>query len=373
MPTHWTRDLGADRKKLEHWLTRQLPEAEGLRISELVSPQGSGFSNETLLFDADYSVDGEAKHQKLVVRIEPMGYRVFPEYDLGLQYRTMQLLGPTAVPVPRTIGIEEDAELLGGAFYVMAQVQGRVPSDQPPYHQGGWLTEATPSERAAIWWGGVESLAQIHQLDHPALGFDFLDKPELGKTGLDQQMAYYRKFFDWAARGREQPIGEAAWEWMQANRPRERADALLWGDARIGNIIFDGTRPAAVLDWEMVTHGPPEADLGWMIFLDRHHSEGIGTPRLEGFPGYPETVARYEALSGRAVHDLHFYQVWAGFRFSAVMIRIAQQLVEYEIMDEAAGAEFERNNTVTRLLAAILEIAPPGEDSTNFGNQEKKP
>ena len=81
---------------------------------------------------------------------------------------------------------------------------------------------------------------------------------------------------------------------------------LLWGDARIGNIIFDGTRPAAVLDWEMVTLGSPEMDLAWSIFLDRHHSEGMGLPRLEGFPSYEETVERYEALTGFEVQDLHY-------------------------------------------------------------------
>ena len=55
-----------------------------------------------------------------------------------------------------------------------------------------------------------------------------------------------------------------------------------------------------------------------------------------------------------------YYQVFAGFRFSVIMMRLAQQMVEYSVMDEEAGRNFELNNTVTRLLAKLLELPPPG-------------
>jgi len=355
MPTMWQRDLDADRTKLTSWLQRQLPRATDVTITDLVAPQTSGFSNETLLFDLTYSENGRTHRRPLVVRIEPMGEKVFPEYDLGLQFRTMQMLAATDVPVPRVYWIEErDRSVLGGAFYVMGQVRGRVPTDQPPYHAGGWMTEASPAERAAIWWGGVETLAKIHRLDYRALGFEFLEHPELGKTPLDWQIAYYRRYLIWAARGRPQPTAERALDWLLRHQPSDEPTVLSWGDARIGNIIFDGTTPAAVLDWEMVTLGSPEMDLGWSIFLDRHHSEGLEVPRLEGFPSYEETVARYETLTGHRVRYLHYYQVFAGFRFAVIMARIAQQMVIYGVMDEAGGREFEINNTVTRLLDKLL-------------------
>ena len=73
-----------------------------------------------------------------------------------------------------------------------------------------------------------------------------------------------------------------------------------------------------------------------------------------------ETIAHYEARSGHTVRHLHFYQVFAGFRFAVIMVRLAQQMVHYELMDEATGREFEHNNTVTRLLAKLLELPPPG-------------
>jgi aminoglycoside phosphotransferase (APT) family kinase protein len=360
MPTMWQRDLDADRAALPAWLQQQLPDATDLRVSDLIAPQSSGFSNETLLFDLEYRRAGQSERHPLVVRIEPIGFQVFPEYDLGLQFRTMQILAQTAVPVPRMYWIETaNRDLLGGAFYVMGQVRGRVPTDNPPYHAGGWMTEVAPAERAAIWWAGVETLATIHRLDYQALGFDFLAKPELGATPVDWQLAYYTRYLAWAGRSLPHPTIEAAFGWLARHKPSGEPVRLSWGDARIGNMIFDGTRTAAVLDWEMVTLGSPEMDLGWSIFLDRHHSEGLGVPRLEGFPSYEATVERYQALTGHTVRHLHYYQVLSGFRFAVIMLRIAQQMVTYGGMDEAGGRAFELDNTVTRLLAKILDLPAP--------------
>ena len=100
MPTMWQRDLDADRVNLTAWLQKQLPDATDVRVSDLVAPQSSGFSNDTLLFDLEYTRDGHAEREPLVVRIEPTGFQVFPEYDLTLQYRTMQRLAASPIPVP---------------------------------------------------------------------------------------------------------------------------------------------------------------------------------------------------------------------------------------------------------------------------------
>jgi aminoglycoside phosphotransferase (APT) family kinase protein len=361
MPTPWQRDLAADRERLGRWLAARIPDAEELRLSELRAPQSSGFSNDTLLFEVEYRRGGRAQREALVARVQPTGYQVFPEYDMALQFRALELLAPTDVPVPRARWLEpSDASVLGAPFYVMDQVPGRVPPDNPPYHVAGWVTEISPEERAALWWGGIECMARIHRLDWRAAGFGFLDRPGRGASALDQQLAYYDDYLRWAACGREQPTVEAARAWLLRNRPEGEPTVLSWGDARIGNILFDGTKPVAVLDWEMIGIGSPEMDLAWQIFLDRHHSAGIDQPRLAGFPSYEETVERYQALTGFAVRHLHYYEVFAGFRFGVIMLRLAQQLHEYGLLDEAAARAFERNNTVTRLLARLLDLPAPG-------------
>lgn len=360
MPTAWERDLETAREGLTRWLRGKLPNATEVEVSGLVAPQSSGFSNETLLFDLTWTEAGRHRTASLVARIAPTGFAVFPEYDLRLQYECMRLLAPAGIPVPRVYWLEtEDESVFGAKFYVMGRVDGRVPSDSPPYPLDGWLKELAPESQARIWWGGIESMARVHSLDWRALGLGFLDRPELGRTGLEQQMRYWERYMRWVARGRPQPTIEAAWEWLVRNQPADESDSLVWGDARIGNIIFaaDATEPLAVLDWEMATHGNGEQDLAWAIFVDRHHSEGLGVPKLPGFPSYEETISRYEELSGRAARLQEFYGVFAGYRFAVIMSRIAQQMVHYGVLP--ADSKFETDNMVTRLLAKDLGLAAP--------------
>ena len=360
MPTAWERDLVAARQKLAGWLARALPRATELELSQLSAPQASGFSNETLLFDLAWREDGGRRKESLVARIQPTGFAVFPDYDMRVQYDSMRLLAKAGIPVPRVLWLEPgDTSVFGAPFYVMAKVEGRAATDRPLYTAEGWLKELPPADQARVWWGGIESMAAIHNLDWRALGFGFVDKPELGRTGLEQQLAYYERYLRWTARGKPQPIAEAAFAWLQRNKPVDEPDSLVWGDARIGNILFEpgGTRVAAVLDWEMVTHGNGEEDLAWAIFLDRHHSEGVGLPRLPGFPSYADTIARYEELTGRKTRWQKFYSVFAGFRFAVIMSRIAQQMVHYGVMP--ADSTFETNNTVTQLLAKDLGLPAP--------------
>ncbi len=355
MPIPQQRDPEETRTKLARWLQSQMPGASALEITGLTPPAATGFSNDTLLFDAAWDQDGQRREQGFVARIKPSGYAVFPEYDLRLQYNVMQILAQKSdVPVPKMYWFEDDESVLGAPFYVMGKVEGQIPGDNPPYHVAGWVTEITPQDRAEFWWNALDAMARIHKLDWQKLGFDFLERPQLGPPGLVQQMRYYDDYFRWAARGKAQPITEKAWEWLKANLPDDQPVSLCWGDARIGNMIFRDNKVQAVLDWEMVTLGDPQQDLAWWLFLDKHHSEGLGTPRLEGFPTHAATIARYEELMQRQLRHMKFYEVFAGFRFAVVMMRVAQMMISYEVLPP--DSDLETNNIVTQLLAKILGL-----------------
>ena len=167
MPTAWQRDLVAARAALEGWLRGKLQHAQGLEVSELTAPQASGFSNETLLFDLGYFEGGQRRSESLVVRIEPTGFQVFPEYDMRAQFECMRLLARVGVPVPAMRWLEaEDRSVLGAAFYVMARVAGRAAADRPLYTMEGWLKEATPAEQAH----GLELCAHVVLGEHLVAG-----------------------------------------------------------------------------------------------------------------------------------------------------------------------------------------------------------
>jgi aminoglycoside phosphotransferase (APT) family kinase protein len=349
------RDLELAATNLKAYFARVLPDARDIRVENLTSP-GMGFSNETLLLDLAYTQDGREHDEKLVVRVKPKAM-VFPEYDLRRQYTVMQLLAPTGLPVPRMRWFEDSGDALGASFYVMDRIDGVVPPDHPTYNVAGCCVDMTPASRRALCLDGIDKLAQIHGLDWQQLGFGFLARPDLGATALAQQLEYYRRYLEWAAAGRPQPTVEASFAWLLANQPQDEPTALCWGDSRIGNMIFADDRCVAVLDWEMVTLGNPEQDLGWWLFLDWHHSDAVGVARLEGFPSRDETIARYEARTGRPVRHLHYYEVFAAFRFAVVMIRIAQLVRDAGL---PTPDDFATNNTCTQGLARLLYLPPPG-------------
>jgi aminoglycoside phosphotransferase (APT) family kinase protein len=148
-------------------------------------------------------------------------------------------------------------------------------------------------------------------------------------------------------------------EWIRANAPEADPEiTVCWGDARINNQLFGADyRLAAVLDWEMVTLADPMMDLGWWLFLDIYFHEAQGAPRMEGFPTREEMVARYEQVSGRAARDLDFYKVFAGLRFTVVMMRIARLMVEFEVMSPDDADAMAANNPVINATAELLGLS----------------
>ena len=319
-----TRDFVKTREQLTGWLAHQLPPGAEPSLSALEIPQGAGHSNETVLFETSWRERGETRTQRFVARIRPTGRGVFPEYDMRLQYRCMEVLGRrTAIPVPRVLWFEEDARVLGQPFYVMERVDGLVPSDNPPFAVMGWLADATPDEQARLWRSSLDVLAQLHALDWRGIGLEFLDRPQYGPTGFDQQLGFYAEYLEWAKAGTEQPLLDDTFAWLRRKKPADLgAPCLTWGDARISNMMYRDFTPVAVLDWEMACVGAPEVDLAWFWYICWFLTGGLGIANLPGFPDRDGTAAMYEASARRPARNLDYFEMWAAFRFGVVMVAI---------------------------------------------------
>lgn len=355
MPIPAQRDLTVARQSIQRWLASRRPEAKDLVVSELTAPGATGFSNETLLFDVTWRDAGTTRAESLVLRVKPTGYRVFLEDDFELQYQTLAELGARGVPVPRVRELESDPEVLGAPFFLMDRVQGEAPGDNPPYNAEGFVKDMNPADRHRLWSSAMDALTRVHRESLKG-GFDFLSKAHRGPTGLEQQLDYYRESLEWGSAGRAQPVAEAAWEWLVGHVPHEKPTALSWGDARIANMLFAGTECRAVLDWEMLSLGGPEMDLGWWLFLDRFSSEGYGLARLEGLGSRQETIDLWQEGTGLKASDLEFYEIFAGLRFAVVMMRLAQM---FQLWELPVDPDMETNNPVTQLLARMMDIEPP--------------
>jgi aminoglycoside phosphotransferase (APT) family kinase protein len=177
-------------------------------------------------------------------------------------------------------------------------------------------------------------LAGLHRIAEPATAFPAL-RPPGGTDSLrwhaDQQRDYYR----WALAGDgiRVPIIERSLDWLAGHWPRDRGpDVLSWGDSRIGNIIYQGFEPAAVLDWEMAALGPRELDVSWFIFLHRFFqdiAQFFGLPGLPGFLRRSEVERCYQELTGYQLRDMDFYLTYAALRHAIVMARIKRRMIHF--------------------------------------------
>ncbi len=347
------RDLQDTQLRLQRWLTAHLPGSSDLRVANLTSPSVTGFSSDTLLFDLEWVESGQPRRDALVIRLEPRGFNVFPSYDVGIQYRVMKALAATDVPVPEMLWYEPDATYLGARFYVMRRLQGWVPSDNPPYNVSGRLLEMSESERSQVWWSALESMARVHLVDWQKLDLGFLRRTETGVTAIDRHLHYYEDYFRWAVDDcARYPMIRAGLDWLQHNQPRDEPTAVCWGDSRISNMIFQETKCAAVIDWEMASLGNPLQDLAWFCVLDRCFSEGLGIARLGGLPSYEATAQRWHELTGFSLAHLRYYEIFGLVRFSAIMARVIRQMKHYEIMP--ADHEMDVENLASVTLARQL-------------------
>jgi aminoglycoside phosphotransferase (APT) family kinase protein len=129
------------------------------------------------------------------------------------------------------------------------------------------------------------------------------------------------------------PIIERSLDWLEEHWPADPgADVLSWGDARIGNIIFDGFTPVAVLDWEMAALGPRELDLAWFIFLHRFFQDIAEFFELPGLPDFlrrAQVERLYAEFSGHSPEDMDFYLTYAALRHAIVMARIKRRMIHF--------------------------------------------
>jgi aminoglycoside phosphotransferase (APT) family kinase protein len=350
-----TLDLEKTPPLLREWLRSHL-DAEEVSVEDLTQPTAGGFSAETLMFTARWTSGGTDQAQGMVLRIAPNGEALFPSYDLEREGEIVAALGAAgSLPVPSIVGIEGDASVLGAPFFVMDRVDGRIPQDSPPFTSEGWVMELAPADRRRLDENALAALAALHMT--AAEHLDHLRPSDAADSPLDRQLAYWREFYEWIGGPGSNPVIDAGFEWIEAHRPAAPEPVVLnWGDARHPNMIFDEKLDvAAILDWEMATFGSPEVDLGYWVFGLRHHTEGLDLPMPEGFLTRDEVIERYQQLTGHAVRNLDFYEVFATLRAAIVIARMASLMITADLLPPHARLGIE--NGAVRLLTKLIGLA----------------
>lgn len=360
-------ERSATEKALAEWLSDRISGGTEVEVSDLVIPQSAGMSMTTVLFTARWKQDGSLRSQDLVARVAPQAPGVFKRPDLAREFRLLGALIATAVPVPTPYWLEENPTVLGAPFMIVQRVDGRVPADDPPYTVEGWVLDLDPDGRSKIFDGALDVLRHVHAVDWRGLGLlEVLDEPEFGPTGIGQRIAHWEDSNEWAAaEAVRSPTIDAGLAWMKANRPADDTLVLNWGDPRPGNIIYgDDLEVKAALDWEMACIGSPQADVGWMAFMIRYFTEGVGAQLPDGMPTREQVISRYEELTGNRTPDVDFYEAFAALQLAITYLRVGNLMI-------AAGklpgdTIIAVNNPCSQLLSKLTGAPPPPGEVENY-------
>ena len=345
------------RAPLAEWLATRLAVTD-VRITALTRP-GGGQSNDTILFDAEWAERGLAHRDAFVLRREQTSHHIFRAPDVLREFRVIDGLASSWVPVPRARWAEADPSVIGAPFFVMQAIAGNVPLAKPSIHSHGWLPTLTTAERSRLWNSALDALVAIHAVDWTVY-HSFLLDDDPANASIGAHLHRVADWYRWATAGREYPITDAALDHLLGRGDTIDAGepVLVWGDARVGNMIFGPEqRVAAVIDWEVASIGAPEIDVGHWLFFDRFATDAVGVAPLPGWPDRATTVARYEERSGRALPDLADFEMLEELFIATTLIRQADARVARGLA--GPDTRMGHDNTVTQMLARRLDLPVP--------------
>src|SRR3954467_11339192 len=117
-PAAVSTPVGADPTVVGPYLAAALGDERWRSVTiELIA---AGMSNLTyVVTPADGGPD-----DAVILRRPPTGAVLATAHDMAREHTVVSALGPTAVPVPRTLHLCEDPAVLGAPFYVMERVVG---------------------------------------------------------------------------------------------------------------------------------------------------------------------------------------------------------------------------------------------------------
>ncbi|MCU6452505.1 phosphotransferase family protein [Sphingomonas sp. A2-49] len=329
-----------DEGALTTWMTANVA---GFRGPLTYAKFAGGQSNPT------YRIDSPSG--SYVLRRKPFGPLLPSAHAVDREYRLIAGLHPTGFPVAKPYGLCTDEGVIGAMFYVMGLVEGRNLWD-------GTLPDYAPAQRTGIYHAMVDTLADLHNTYFAAAGLGEYGKP--GNYFARQVERWTRQYR--ASETEPMPEVERLIDFLPRTVPEQTRTAIVHGDYRIDNMIFDATeaRVVAVLDWELSTLGDPLADFSYFLMswvTDPEGRSGVKgrTGAATGIPTIEAMTQRYCARTGRdGVPDLDWYFAYNLFRLTGIVQGIKKRIVD----GTASSAQAERSAAqVHRLAAASWHFA----------------
>jgi acyl-CoA dehydrogenase len=283
-----------------------------------------------------------AGDRRFILRKKPDGPLMPSAHAIEREYRVMQALKKTNVPVPEMSFLYEQNDILGTPFYVMAFLEGRILYDQT-------LPDFTVADRTLLFNDMNRVIATLHCVDVDLIGLG-----DYGRPGnyFERQIARWSRQY-LADPGQRIPALESLIETLPQHIPPGELHSIVHGDFRLDNLMLDSHMPRVigVLDWELSTLGHPVADFAYHCMswhIPPRLWRGIGGLDLKamGIPTEVEYVDLYIQRTGFKDVKTHwnFYMAYNFFRIAAILHGIGQRVrqgnaASADAIDMASKAE----------------------------------
>jgi len=287
--------LTFDENVLATWLKEK-----GLldKASLTVKPLTGGQSNPTYLLTSG--------QQRYVLRKKPPGPLLPSAHAVDREYRVMQALQNSAVPVPKLFAFSEELEIVGTPFYIMEYLDGRVIVDQS-------LPTFSKEDRSLVYQDMNRVIAALHSVDYATVGLETFGKPG---NYFGRQIARWSRQYK-EANTEDIPALHALIEWLPANIPVGEQTSIVHGDYRLDNLVLH----------------PTELDL---VAL--------------GIPDEAQYLKRYSQTTGLdGAEHWDFYIAYNLFRIAAILQGIARRAAD----GTAASSDALETGNKARPLAEI--------------------
>tara|TARA_Y200000002_G_scaffold12536_1_gene10226 strand:+ start:902 stop:1975 length:1074 start_codon:yes stop_codon:yes gene_type:complete len=328
-------NLKFDELKLQEWFGDNIPSAG--KIDKVVQFKG-GQSNPT------YKIS--STNQVFVLRRKPPGILLPSAHAVDREYKVITALQNTEVPVPKTYGLCEDADIIGTPFFVMDFLDGTVYWDL-------LLSEQSPQERMEIYANKNKVIAELHNVDYESVGLCDYGKP--GNYIARQVSRWTKQYL--ASETENIPAMNNLIDWLPPNIPDEDETSIVHGDYRLDNMVFcSNNNVMGVLDWELSTLGHPIADFNY------HCISWKNIPQLadqkfcneNGIPTEEEYRNMYSRYTGKKLDEnWEFYTIFNIFKLAGIL-----QGIMGRVRDGTAASKHaeERGNQVAPLAEAAWDL-----------------
>ena len=314
--------------QLSSYLAEQLNEFDGTIALEKFD---GGQSNPTYKLTSG--------NKAYVLRKQPPGKLLKSAHAVDREFKVLDALYGTDVPVAKPIHLCTDTQIIGEMFYLMEYCDGNVFWDAT-------LKEVPQkADRQAMYDNMNKTLAAIHSVDVNKVGLG-----DYGKPGnyFDRQLSRWIAQYQ-ASELAPIPQVHKLYQWLEQHVPSDDGKvALVHGDYRLDNLMFNkkSNDVIAVLDWELSTLGHPLADLAYQCMQLRlpagmGNIDGLGDADRDelGIPTEQAYVNQYcQRMNINAIENWAFYLSFSFFRLAAIVQGVAKRASQGNASNKHASA-----------------------------------